>query len=269
LTIAELALAVKNLDAGLTPKQVRGLFLTFAVHCDEEVESSIEVEPFLSALVAAAGEEGQAEQSQHARAQSAWPQWAARYLRHLGREIWEGSEHDLLAQFKSFDADGSGLLEPAEFVKIMRALQARCKEPGTVVLPESSLLQLARLADFDSSGAVSYMEILLALQPKDTALGGRVRFDLFEQICATVWCNQEALLSAFHALDPDRTMMADAAMLTQALNGLNRTIGGSQGHRPLLPVQIEALVSHIQMDENGHVNYNAFLDAFHVIDCAG
>merc|ERR1712217_353781 len=110
----------------------------------------------------------------------------------------------------AFDTDDSGLLEPAEFVKIMKCLQARCRQTGAVALSDSQLMELAKLADFDSSGSVSYMEILLTLQPADTALGGHVRFDLFEQICATVWCHKEALLKAFHTLDPEKTMMVDA-----------------------------------------------------------
>jgi len=268
LTIPELASAVKNLDAGLSGAQVRALFLTFATHCDQAVESDIEVESFLSALVEAAREADQ-HLGKHTRSRSAWPKWASRFLRHLGREIWERGEHQLLDQFKAFDLDGNGMLDPTEFVRIMGNLQASCKSPNVVMLSEAQLRELAKLADFDGSGAVSYLEILLALQPKDTALGGHVRFDLFEQICATVWCHHEALLRAFHTLDEEKTMLADAAMLTKALESLNNTLAGpSESMQPLLPFQIEALVANIQKDENGFVNYNLFLDAFRVVDCA-
>mmetsp|Transcript_134662 Transcript_134662/g.430078 ORF Transcript_134662/g.430078 Transcript_134662/m.430078 type:complete len:977 (+) Transcript_134662:670-3600(+) len=271
LSIAELAEAFRQLDVGLSSAQVRALFLTFATHCDGCHEDDIEVECFISALVVAAREQSEQHQSKHARARSAWPRWASRYLRHLGKDIWEQGkgEHQMLELFKSFDADNSGLLEPSEFVKIMSTLQAACLHPGELSLPEAALQELARLADFDSSGSVSYIEILLALQPTDTELGGHVRFDLFEQICSTVWCNKEALLRALHNLDPDKTMRVNADTLNKALHQLNTTIGGDcKSKRPLLGFQIEALVAHINLDEDGLVDYNAFLDAFQVKDVA-
>jgi len=271
LSIAELSEAVKRLDVGLSSAQVRSLFLTFAAHCDESAEEDIEVETFLAALVVAAREQNEEHQSRHARARKAWPKWATSYLRHLGRDLWEmgKGDHHLLELFKSFDADGNGLLDPAEFVRIMADLQASSPSAPALALEPASLKELAKLSDFDGSGFVSYVEILLALQPTDTTLGGHLRFDLFEQICSTVWNNAQALLRALHNLDPEKRMKVDAETLTKALHQLNSTIGGdSRAKRPLLKFQIEALVNHVQFGEDGLLNYNDFVDAFQVKDCS-
>lgn len=267
LTITELSEAFRMLDSGMTQVQVRALFLTFAVYCEDTIEDDIEVSSFLSSLIAAARNTGDTGQTTiHERARSVWPRWASRYLRHLGKEIWEMGGLDLLAQFKIFDEDRSGLLEPGEFVKIMQRLQSTTRNPAEMSLPDAALHELAHLADFDGSGSVSYVEILLSLQPEDTVSGGHVRFDLFEQICSCVWGNKEALLSVFHRIDTERRMKVDAAGITRALEEMNSIVGN--GHkRPLLPFQIEALVSHLNFDEECMVNYQEFLDAFEVRDC--
>jgi len=272
LTIPELAEAFRRFDAGITPAQVRALFLTFAAHSDESERGfnssgCIDVESFLSSFVAIAEEH----KSEHARARSSWPKWARRYLRLLGKALWTHTEeHQVLAVFEACDQNKNGLLEPSEFVRVMQHLEAELARgmpsglaPPT--LPVEKLRQLAALADFSGEGRVSYLEILTALQPADTGLGGHVRFDLFEQICRTIWLHKEALLRAFHLLDPRGTMRADSKTLAQALIHLNNTLGGHRkAERPLLSGQIEALVAHIQWDEDGQVDYNMFLGAFQV-----
>lgn len=270
LSISELATAFKRLDAGLSSAQVRALFLTFAVHCDGESAEEIEVEAFLRALVAAVRESSAEKQSlsKHSRARHAWPKWASRYLRLLGKDIWERQQHGFLESFKAADINKDGLLQPDEFVQIMMDLQAKSSLPPSAQLEEPKLMELARLSDFDGSSSVSYMEILMSLQPQDTFLGGHVRFDLYEQICATVWCHHEALLKAFHTMDPEKKMRVNAEVLTRALQQLNTTLAaGHDKKHPLLDFQIEALVAHIQMDEDGCIDYHKFLNAFEVVDC--
>mmetsp|Transcript_70639 Transcript_70639/g.210645 ORF Transcript_70639/g.210645 Transcript_70639/m.210645 type:complete len:255 (+) Transcript_70639:2-766(+) len=228
----------------------------------------IDVSSFLSAFVAIA----QNQDGKHVLRMRAWPKWALDYLRHLGKQLWTHTQGNKVASaFEACDENKNGLLEPDEFVQVMRHLEAQCARaapPGQpqVQLPQHQLRELANLADFSGEGQVSYLEVLTALQPEDTALGGQVRFDLFEQICQTIWLHREALMSAFFILDPQRTMRAGPNVITRALEELNRAIGGHvEEEAPLLPFQIEALVSHVQMDADGQVNYVDFLDAFLVV----
>merc|ERR1712217_523813 len=117
----------------------------------------------------------------------------------------------------------------------------------------------------NGNGMVSYLEIMMALQPTDTALGGRVRFDLFEQICRTVWLHKEALLQAFHDLDTGHLMRLTSEELTRALQQLNTLGGGvASAETPLLASQIEILVSHVKFDTDQRVDYAKFLDSFFV-----
>merc|ERR1712217_96750 len=108
--------------------------------------------------------------------------------------------------------------------------------------------------------------------------------DLMEQICTTIWANKASLLRTLQVLEESnpastaRSPVANMVALTgrisqenlkRTLRSLNASLeaarGGTHGG-PLTPDQINILVDHAAIDDENTIDYQAFLDAFEIVD---
>merc|ERR1711904_265149 len=102
-----------------------------------------------------------------------------------------------------------------------------------------------------------------------------------EQICTTIWANKASLLRTFQVLEesaagtPTRaattpqTGFVSQDSLRCVLRSLNASLTASRGNThgtPLTNDQIDILVDHAAIQEDGMLDYNAFIDAFQIVD---
>jgi len=225
--------------------------------------------------------------------------WARSVLRHLGRLLWmedaEGSPKAgstrMLEVFRHFDEDGDGLLRQDEFAGAIKTLLAEYAP----LLPEAltsqavtddKLAELVESVDLSGDGLINYMEFLHAFQPVDRTPGGGLRMDLMEQICTTIFTNKSSLMRTMQVVEersgsqPRRGSPSagrgriSREGLRQTLRSLNASLGAARGGglehgAPLTDMQIDILVDHAAFDEEDTMDYQAFLDAFQILDtCA-
>lgn len=279
----------------ITEDQSRSLLRTLAAHSLPELSTSgrpLGVFEFLARLDICFQHQEGAEQNSTARQKEA-SDWAKSVLSHLGRLLWtedaggspKAGSSRMLEVFRYFDEDKDGLLERAEFSQAVKRLLAEYARdlPEALAAETASderIGELVDCVDISGDGLVNYLEFLHAFQPIDRTPGSGLRMDLMEQICTTIWANKASLLRTFQVLEEaecEVSMQAPAGRVSQ--DNLRRTVrslnasleaarGGTHG-APLTVDQIDILVDHAVFDDNGTLDYQAWLNAFQVIDmCA-
>ncbi|CAE8648409.1 unnamed protein product, partial [Polarella glacialis] len=176
--------------------------------------------------------------------------------------------------------DRDGLLQRDEFSQAVKRLLSEYSQELPAALAaetasEARISELVDCVDISGDGMVNYLEFLHAFQPVDTTPGRGLRTDLMEQICTTIWSNKASLLRTFQVLE-EETLLTSAPTgrvskenLRRTLRSLNASLeaarGGAHG-APLTGDQIDILVDHAVFDRDGTLDYQAFLDAFQVVD---
>lgn len=224
--------------------------------------------------------------------------WARSVLAHLGRLLWmedaggspKAGSTRMLEVFRDFDADCDGLLQRSEFAMAVKTLLAEyAKELPAAIAAETAtderIGELMDSIDFSGDGMVNYLEFLHAFQPVDRTPGSGLRTDLMEQICTTIWANKASLLRTLQVVEesnpasspvssPVANMVAPSGRVSQdnlkrILRSLNASLEAARGAThgsPLTCDQINILVDHAALDAEGHLDYQAFLDAFDIVD---
>lgn len=164
----------------------------------------------------------------------------------------------LIRFFKSIDRDGTDLLRPSEFVHGFRQLGAydASGEDQVPRLHSGRLQRLFEVIDKNSTGTISFLELLLALDerterpqlPEFRALEGWVP--------ALLFVNKGAVLNNCHALDP----LDKGCISTKNFLELVATLAQVAG-RPLSNTVRTALATELKEEE---IAYAEVLHSFEV-----
>lgn len=286
----------------ISAEQATALLRTLTAHCQPELSpknNSLSVAEFISRLDIVYQHESNVSRtldgsgSGSAQPKEPVSQWARSVLAHLGRLLWmedaDGSpkagSKRMLTVFKYFDEDGDGLLQRSEFAEAVKTMLSEYKEelpPALVGKPpdDAQIDELVSCVDVAGDGVVNYLEFLHAFQPVDRTPGRGLRTDLMEQICTTIWANKPSLLRTFEILEESPVATPTGAKSTKignvsqenlrcVLRSLNASLTAARGSAhgmPLTNDQIDILVDHAAIQEDGMLDYNAFLDAFQIVD---
>lgn len=224
--------------------------------------------------------------------------WARSVLGHVGRLLWmedaEGSpkagSQRMLEVFRYFDEDGDGLLQRSEFAQAVKTLLQEYSSELPAELAETTasderMNELVDCVDYSGDGMVNYLEFLHAFQPVDRTPGRGLQMDLMEQICTTIWANKASLLRTLQVLEENgqatpspsnsencpeaplgRVSRENLKRTLRSLNASLEVARGSSHGAPLTGDQIDILVDHAAFHADGTLEYQAFLDAFEVVD---
>merc|ERR1711957_55149 len=193
-----------------------------------------------------------------------------------------GGSTRMLEVFRYFDQDGDGLLQRKEFGEAVKALLAEYNavlpvELAAETASDERIDELVDYVDISGDGMVNYLEFLHAFQPVDRTPGRGLQTDLMEQICSTIWANKPSLLRTMQVIEETAAVESNTPLgrisrenLRRTLRTLNASLeaaraSGAHG-APLTEVQIELLVDHAAWEDDDTLDYQAFLDAFQIVD---
>jgi len=173
-------------------------------------------------------------------------------------ESAEELENLLVGIFNDGDADGNGYLEPQEFFNLL--------ETSNLGLSDIEKRQLLAIADANGDGKIEYAEF--APLGADIVQTMRARhLNEAEQVGAEAQAEMRAraalhnmgmeevtqhLLSEFRKYDKDGSGRLERGEIVEALNNL------TLGHSKLTPREIRMVMTYIDEDQSGTVEYNEF-----------
>lgn len=274
----------------VTEEQAMMMLRTLAAHSASDsahIGQPLGVFEFLSQLDICFQHQTSVAGNKSKKAQAQPSPWVKSVLAHLGRLMYmedaggspKAGSQRMLEVFRFFDQDGDGLLQRDEFSEAVRKLLSLySKELPAALSVESAteklINELADTVDISEDGVVNYLEFLHAFQPVDLTPNRGLRQDLMEQICTTIWANKGSLLRTLQVVEEDThggapTGRVSKEALRRTLRSLNASLeaarGGGHG-APLTQDQIDIIVDHASVGEDGTLDYQAFLESFQVID---
>jgi len=167
-------------------------------------------------------------------------------------------EQLLVSIFKDGDADGNGYLDPKEFRTLL--------ETSQLGLDESSVRQILMLADANGDGKIEYAEFaplgadiiqtmrLRQLNAAEEAVRNEEAELMAREVIHGLGEEEivEMLLSAFRSFDKDNSGRLERGEIVECLKSLQL------GATKLTPREIKMIMSFIDEDESGTIEYNEF-----------
>ncbi|KAL8454062.1 hypothetical protein Emed_000560 [Eimeria media] len=144
----------------------------------------------------------------------------------------------LFQKFKDYNEGGDGYLSYDDFV--------------------------AEAIDLTGSKRINYLEFLQAFHVVDSSSNNNLAEELWGQICTTLFQHSNSIRRALHQFDPDLTGKVDSEDFRSALVTLNTVLARTEA--PLTEEQIDQLVNFMDLDGEGMVEYEEFLDSFIPVD---
>ncbi|KAL8427440.1 hypothetical protein Efla_003887 [Eimeria flavescens] len=176
----------------------------------------------------------------------------------------------LFQKFKDYNEGGDGYLSYDDFVSGIKRLNIDEEELG-FALTDSHLYranvlsrQVAEAIDLTGSKRINYLEFLQAFHVVDSSSNNNLAEELWGQICTTLFQHSNSIRRALHQFDPDLTGKVDSEDFRSALVTLNTVLARTEA--PLTEEQIDQLVNFMDLDSEGMVEYEEFLDSFIPVD---
>ncbi|KAL8449350.1 hypothetical protein Emag_003640 [Eimeria magna] len=123
---------------------------------------------------------------------------------------------------------------------------------------------VAEAIDLTGSKRINYLEFLQAFHVVDSSSNNNLAEELWGQICTTLFQHSNSIRRALHQFDPDLTGKVDSEDFRSALVTLNTVLARTEA--PLTEEQIDQLVNFMDLDGEGMVEYEEFLDSFIPVD---
>ncbi|KAL8431442.1 hypothetical protein ACSSS7_005271 [Eimeria intestinalis] len=169
----------------------------------------------------------------------------------------------LFQKFKDYNEGGDGYLSYDDFVSGIKRLNIDEEELG-FALTDSHLYRVAEAIDLTGSKRINYLEFLQAFHVVDSSSNNNLAEELWGQICTTLFQHSNSIRRALHQFDPDLTGKVDSEDFRSALVTLNTVLARTEA--PLTEEQIDQLVNFMDLDGEGMVEYEEFLDSFIPVD---
>jgi len=153
--------------------------------------------------------------------------------------------------------------------------QATAAPDGQTDRVSKMLIELARWVDRDGNGKINYLEFISAFRraaPSDSAAQPKPMEHLLEHLCALFYRHRWTLQHAFEYFDKNGDGVLTPAEFTSALNALSTLsieedeAAGAEPMLPLSPDQIDKIVSAIDRNGDGVIDYEEFLLALQAHD---
>jgi len=177
----------------------------------------------------------------------------------------------LAVWFEDADTSGKGFLEYEVFVESLMKLD-RALQRGGCPADHASLMRLAKYCDVVGNGHINYFELLNGLTWEDS-LGPEFEQDLLETINASIYFNMTLIRRSVQRFDPDLTGLIFGKDLVAALKAVHTVITAENSTRSqsadsgsITKFQIQIIAQNLTRDDDGRIDYERFLDSFHVVD---
>ncbi|OEH80588.1 serine threonine protein phosphatase [Cyclospora cayetanensis] len=174
----------------------------------------------------------------------------------------------LFQKFKDYNEGGDGYLSYDDFISGIKRLNIDEEELG-FALTDAHLYRVVEAIDLTGSKRINYLEFLQAFHVVDSSSKNNLAEELWGQICTTLFQHSNSIRRALHQFDPDLTGKVDSEDFRSALVTLNTVLARTEA--PLTEEQIDLLVNFMDLDSEGMVEYEEFLDSFIPVDsyCTG
>ncbi|EPT25249.1 serine/threonine protein phosphatase [Toxoplasma gondii ME49] len=169
----------------------------------------------------------------------------------------------LFQKFKDYNEGGDGYLSYADFVTGIKRLTIDEEELG-FALTDEHLYKVAEAVDTTGSKRINYLEFLQAFHVVDSNSNNSAAEELWGQICTAIFQHKSSIRRALHQFDPDMTGKVDSEDFRSALVTVNTVL--SRTEAPLTEEQIDQLVNTMDLNNEGMVEYEEFLDSFSPVD---
>eukprot|EP00922_Rhytidocystis_sp_ex-Travisia-forbesii_P032363 GHVS01048091.1.p1 GENE.GHVS01048091.1~~GHVS01048091.1.p1 ORF type:complete len:1000 (-),score=105.05 GHVS01048091.1:214-3213(-) len=170
----------------------------------------------------------------------------------------------LFQKFKDYNDQGDGYLAYDCFVNAMKQLPLdQATDELGFELKAKHLLEIATAIDKTGSNKINYLEFLNAFHVVDNSSKSNIGEELWGHICATLFQHKGSIRRALHKFDSDLTGRVEVEDFRSGLTTLNSVLARTEA--PLTEEQIESLVTCFDLDENGMVEYEEFLESFRVV----
>jgi len=169
----------------------------------------------------------------------------------------------LAAWFEDVDLSNNGYLELKELVAGLSRLAPSLEQKGCPSDPES-LERLAKYCDVDNSGLVNYFELLNAMTWGES-VGPEMTADILETYHAAIYFNRNTIRLAMGRFDPTRTGKVSRENFS---TGLMAVANGLNNANSLSKFQVEAIAAALPQNEEGLIDYERWLNSFHIVDTA-
>jgi len=208
-------------------------------------------------------------------------EWAVSKLRPLATAIvddaWKrlvpaGSTHSewplpkvLAAWFEDVDRTGNGYLDEDEFLSALGAIAPALEKGGCPADPES-LRRLARYCDIVGNGRINYFELLNGLTWEES-LGDEFRQDLIETLHSAIYFSIGPMRSALRRFDHDQDGLVTPEDFVKALRAVHTALTASgEWDCNLGRSEIEEIAAHLPKTLSDHIDYEAFIRSFRIVD---
>lgn len=175
----------------------------------------------------------------------------------------------LVTLFRALDASGDGVLQLEEFVAGLEQIPGVLSlVVGGENLTHQKLVEVCQGIDYSKNGTVNYLEFLQAFQiTEDDTLN--VEETLMEDITTVLFRHRLAIRKGCLYFDEEGLGSVFAEDFKKVLQAVNNTL--ARPERTLTPTQINILVEALSTsegggDEEGLVDYEAFLRSFVILD---
>ncbi|KAL8270324.1 hypothetical protein Esti_005759 [Eimeria stiedai] len=198
--------------------------------------------------------------------------WLIRALHCIGKAILADKAEAASRHYEQQQLQDGGLLGEGGSRRRSSAVRAVAlfqkfkdyNEGGDGMTFKNLPLKVAEAIDLTGSKRINYLEFLQAFHVVDSSSNNNLAEELWGQICTTLFQHSNSIRRALHQFDPDLTGKVDSEDFRSALVTLNTVLARTEA--PLTEEQIDQLVNFMDLDGEGMVEYEEFLDSFIPVD---